>query len=206
MTTFSIPAFDQVVANEHPLHGTGPLVFWGTTAPDGDENPWKGAPLGSIYVRTAKTAGVDVDGHPLTYVKRVNNQTDYDWNALGGVGVLSEWITRAQFTDGGSTLGTYTMTGSIPIGAKAIGSTVTNLTGFTGDTSAVVTLSDGSDVDRYNTGTPSLFTTANAVDLGVASGTAIHVAAIQPIVRVTSAADFTNVAAGSMRVNIYYYL
>ena len=80
------------------------------------------------------------------------------------------------------------------------------LTGFSGDTSAVMTVGDGSDVDRYNTGTPDVFTTnASGADMGVVSGTAWHDAAATVTVTITSGADFTSVSAGTATIAIFYY-
>lgn len=133
-------------------------------------------------------------------------------NLEGGVaGVVvkkTQTVTRAQFTDGLAAVGTFTATGlNIPVGATVLASAITAITGFIGDTSATITIGDGSDVDRYNTGTPSVFTTAAAgIATGVASGTKYHAAAIDPVLTVTSAADFTNVSAGSVTVVMYYIL
>ena len=123
----------------------------------------------------------------------------------GSLVKVSEVVTRASFTDGGSTSGTRALTTDIPIGARIIGMHITALTGFTGDTSAVVIIGDGSDTDRYMTGTPSVFTTAaGGISLGIPSGIAYHDVAKTVTVTVTSAADFTNVSAGSMTVEYFY--
>lgn len=115
-------------------------------------------------------------------------------------------ITYSEFTDGGSTAGTKALNVSIPAGAVFARSLITDITGFAGDTSAAVTIGDGSDVDRYNTGTPSVFATAAAgCDLGAPSGTLWHTAAATPTVTVTSNADFTSVSAGSMIVTLFWY-
>ena len=121
-----------------------------------------------------------------------------------GFDFIEEYVTRGQFTDGGSTSGTYQMKSVLPIGAHVLATTYTQITGFTGDTSAVMTVGDGSDVDRYNTSTPSVFTTAGAVEAGVPSGVKGHAAAIYPTLTVTSNADFTNVTAGAVKVTIFY--
>jgi hypothetical protein len=85
--------------------------------------------------------------------------------------VLSETVAVSQFTDGGSTSGTYQMAGSLPAGAIVLGSKFGPITGFAGDTTATLVVGDGSDVDRYNTGTPSVFATAAVgIDCGVPSG------------------------------------
>ncbi len=118
-----------------------------------------------------------------------------------------ETITRSQFTDGGSTAGTKVLGVTIPAGATFLRTLITGVTGFAGDTSAVVTVGDGSDVDRYNTGTPSVFATAAAgADAGAPSGTLFHSADVaSPTVTVTSAADFTNVTTGSMVVTLFWF-
>ena len=116
-------------------------------------------------------------------------------------------ITRAQFTDGGSTSGTLDLSTTIPAGAVFVQSLITNLIGFTGDTSATMIIGvTGGDTDRYSTGTPSVFTTAAAgADLGVPSGTKWHTAAATPTVLIVSNADFTNVTAGSCDVGLLWY-
>src|SRR3990167_7071574 len=119
---------------------------------------------------------------------------------------FQQFVTRAQFTDGGATAGTFTLNHTIPAGARFAFALITSITGFIGDTSAVITIGDGTDVDRYNTGTPSVFTTAAAgVDMGAPSATAWHTAAIAPVITITSGADFTNVSAGSVLITLFYY-
>lgn len=116
-------------------------------------------------------------------------------------------ITRAQFTDGGSTSGTKDLNVSIPAGAVFQRSLVTGLTGFTGDSSATVIIGvTGGDTDRYSTGTPSVFTTATeGVDVGAPSGTLWHTAAATPTVLVTTGSDFTLCTAGAMTVTLFWY-
>lgn len=115
-------------------------------------------------------------------------------------------ITRAQFTDGGSTAGTKALGVSIPAGAVFERAMITDVTGFIGDTSAVVIIGDGSTTNRYNTGTPSVFATAAAgCDVGAPSGTLWHTAAATPTVTVTSNADFTNVSAGQLTITLFWY-
>lgn len=123
---------------------------------------------------------------------------------LGPFDYIEEEVARSQFTDGGSTSGTYQMKSAIPVGGHVLATTYTGIIGFTGDTSAVMTVGDGSDVDRYNTGTPSVYTTAGAVEAGVPSGVKGHATAIYPTLTVTSAADFTNVTAGAVKVTIFF--
>lgn len=127
---------------------------------------------------------------------------------VGLIGVLSESVVVTDFTDGGSTSGTLQLTGSVPAGAVILGSKVLVSAGFAGDTTAVLTIGDGSDVDRYNTGTPSVFATAaTGIETGVPSGSKLVTTANRPTLTITSSADFTSVktnAAGAMTVSIYY--
>lgn len=128
--------------------------------------------------------------------------------SVGVVGVLSETIPVASFTDGGAAVGTYQMVGSVPVGAVLLGSKVLVPGGFSGDTTAVMTIGDGSDVDRYNTSTINVFTTAPAgVESGVPSGLKLMATANRPTLTITGGSDFTSIvtaAAGIVTVNIYY--
>lgn len=128
--------------------------------------------------------------------------------ALTVVGVLTETVTVAQFTDGGSTSGTYQLAGSLPAGAIVLYSKIGPVTGFAGDTTAVLIIGDGSDTDRYMTGSPSVFTTAAVgVECGVPSGTKLLTSANRPTLTITGTADFTSIvtnAAGVVTVSIYY--
>lgn len=123
----------------------------------------------------------------------------------GSLVKLTETIAYTAMTDVTTTL-TYDITaGTIPVGAWYICSQCTALTGFAGDTSAVITIGDGTDADRYNTGTPDVFTTAaNGVALGAPSGVQSHDAAKTIKVTITTAADATSVSAGSITLEFYY--
>jgi hypothetical protein len=182
--------------------GHAPYLWFGDDALNGATAPWANAPVGSIYaLKTSETA------QPVHYGKRANNGRSDDWGALGGVGVFQQRFTFSEFTDGGSTVGTLALTGTIPAGALVHRSTLFNLTGFTGDTSATIQIGDGSDADRYSTGTPSVFTTAVQLDVGAVSGTAVHVTAVSTVtVTITSGSDWGAVVAGAATLRIYYFL
>lgn len=123
------------------------------------------------------------------------------------VRVLSETVTAASLTDGGAAIGTKTLAISVPVGAVLLGMRVVVTAGFAGDTSATLKVGDGSDDDRYMTGTPSIFATAaNGIAIGAPSGAPDILTANNPVVTVTSNADITAVLAGggSMVVSILY--
>lgn len=126
-----------------------------------------------------------------------------------GLRAYSQTISSTDFTDGGGTSGTKALNVSIPAGAVFVRTLITALTGFTGDTTAVVKVGDGTTTDRYSItsgSSASVFTTAAAgIDPGAASGTLFHSAAKTPTVTVTSGADFTSVVAGTMTVTMFWY-
>ena len=126
---------------------------------------------------------------------------------LNGIEIkkISATVGYAAFTDGGAAVGTYSLTEFIPAGALYLGTAVTAVTGFAGDTSAVMTIGDGSDVDRYNTGTINVFATAaGGIASGVPSGALFHAAQVTPKITITSGADWGSVNAGSVSIELYY--
>lgn len=183
----------------HKITGPAPTVWYGVNAIDGDAYPWVRAPLGSIYMR--KTGAVN-----LMFQKVKNDGADNDWVALQGTQVVAETVALADFTDGGAAVGTYTMSHTIPVGALFYRAVVVNVTGFAGDTSAVLTVGDGTDVDRYNATTVNVFADAVALDGGVPSGTLVHTAAKTPVLTVTAGSDWGAVTAGQMTVKLFYFL
>lgn len=130
----------------------------------------------------------------------------YNLKLNSPVGYIEEHVTRSQFTDGGTAAGTYQMQHTIPVGAHVVATTLTNLTGFIGNTSATITVGDGSDVDRYMTGTPSVFTSAAAVSLGAVSGTPGHATAVKPTITVTGASDFTAITSGKFDIRVIFVM
>lgn len=119
---------------------------------------------------------------------------------------IKQTFVKADFTDGTAAVGTVVMGAAIPLGAVVTRTLLTDVVAFSGDTSAVAILGDGTDTDRYNTGTPSLFATAASVDAGAVSGTAYHAAAITPTLTVTTGSDFTALpATASVTVTVFFY-
>ncbi len=115
-------------------------------------------------------------------------------------------VLFSQLTDGAGASGTLALSHTIPAGAVYLRTLITAITGWTGGASAVMILGDGTDTDRYNTGTPDLFTTAaQGVDAGAPSGTAWHTTAKTPVLTVTEAADFGLITAGAVTLTLFYY-
>lgn len=200
----TIPYLDQTVPNEHPLVGTGPTVMWGTIAPDGDASPFKDLPVSSLYIYKR------TNGQSSLYQKLSGNNRDDDWATQGGLQVARQRISVADFTDGGSTVGTLVLGFTIPAGALVVKTKLDDVVGFAGNTTAVMVVGDGTDPDRYNTSTLNVFANAVAIDGAAISGTAIHAAAIATVtVTVTTSTDFTackSNGSGRATVSIYYYI
>lgn len=160
---------------------------------------------GDLLARGAATWARLAKGTALQLLRMNSGATDPEWGqadnsilAKPRLRVIQETLTAASLTDGGAAVGTKNLTAAIPAGARFLFTTIHSIVGFAGDVSAVITLGDGVDADRYNTGTPNVFATAAAgVDMGAPSGTAFHDAAVANIVAtVTSNADITPVLAG----------
>lgn len=189
------PTFDGITGLRLPEMRAGIL------APNGDAQPWKDLPVGTLYWQ----ANDKNPEYGKWFVKRKKDERDDDWTLLG-MQCLTQRIAVGDFTDGGAAAGTLALTEKIPQGAWVQRAVLRSVTGFTGDTSAVMTVGDGTDVDRYNTGTPSVFTTANAIDLGAPSGTQIHTAEATVTVTITGNSDFGAISAGAATICIYYLL
>lgn len=192
-----------VNSNQFPpdtILGESPHILWGTSAPDGDLSPFAESPVGSLYAyRNDTTAAV------RWYQKMKDDQADNDWGALGGLQCITETVALADFTDGGAAVGTYDMQEQIPVGAWFLRGTLVDVTGFSGDTSAVLQVGDGSDVDRYNGSTSrDVFSTATAIDLLAPSGTLIHATAVTPKLTITSGSDWGAVAAGQLTIKLFF--
>jgi hypothetical protein len=119
---------------------------------------------------------------------------------------LTETVTRAASTDNTDTTGFKDFAGTIPLGSIILGWRTNTTTGWTGDTSAVMQIGVAGDLDRFTADvTSSVFAAgvdgSNALAADASDGIA---AAVTPRVTVTSAADFTNVAAGTTVVSIIY--
>jgi hypothetical protein len=180
---------------ESAIDGSAPTIWFGNEVPDGDAMPFTLAPVGSTYIQNETT--------PTHYVKTTDAGRDSDWSTA--MGVLAQRVVIGDFTDGGGVTGTLVLDGVIPVGALVTRVVVSDVTGFTGDTSAVLMVGDGTDDDRYNaSGDIDVFTTVAALDGGIPQGTQVHTTAKSVTLTVTSAANFTAVAAGAMTVKVFY--
>jgi hypothetical protein len=186
-----------------PLHVESFIEFSGASAP----GPAAGGNARLWFDRANNTFKLSVGGGAYSQVPQVGSLAVVPNAALAVPKVVAyqQTVGFAAFTGVGA-VGTLALATSIPAGAVFLRAMITALTGFTGDTSAVITIGDGTDVDRYNTGTPDVFATAAAgVDLGVPSGVLFHDAAKTPTVKVTSGAAFSSVVAGAVTISLFWY-
>lgn len=182
---------------EDGIAGPAPILWYGPNALDGTLYPFSVAPIGSIYLQT---------GAQLKVLQKVDDvERSSAWASLGGMGVIVERVTRAEFTDGGSAVGTLDLAQKIPAGAWVQRVLVTDVTGFAGNVSAVLDVGTATDDDRYNTASGiNVFADAVALDGGAPSGTQVHTSEVTVRLTLTSDSDFTSVSAGAATVKIFY--
>lgn len=172
-----------------------------------------GNAAGAAAALVAKTSGRILvgDGTTLALVALSGDATMASGGAITlavpKVSVLTEEVTAVGMTDVDATHGTKVLSGSIPKGAVILGTKVLISTAFAGDTTALFTIGDGSDVDRYMTGTPDAFGAApDGLEMGVPSGALLLTAANNPKIEITTTADATNMISGGgvAEVNVFY--
>lgn len=130
-------------------------------------------------------------------------------NAEGAAVVCAKSATFAfgDMTDGGGTSGTYSMDVNLPAGALVLGWQANTTTGFTGDTTAVISVGVAGDADAFSADTAESVLAAGRVgshSLAAAAGNSVGTDALDVLVTITGTADWGNVAAGSTTVTVYY--
>jgi hypothetical protein len=178
-------------------------LLTGDFAVDGDATVrlvnFADAVVGSTYWRQI------TDNHVQRCVKVKDGNLDSDW--VVAEGIICQRITKSMFTDV-TTTGTYAVNGTLPVGAYIEKANVDEVVAFSGDTSATIIISggvDGTDVDGYMTGTPSLFAVTGTAVVGVPSGVRTVTTAFAPTIVITSTADFTNVnTLAELTVTLFY--
>lgn len=156
-----------------------------------------------------------------TLIGQSNDETDItqrfslSWNRLalggdgGGLGCLNQTFAYDDFTDDGGASGHLDLDEQIPIGSDFPKMILHSITGFTGDTTAALTVGDsgGVDPDRYHSaGTLNVVASSAAgIACGEPSGTTKHSAAVTVRLVLTGAADFGNFSAGEATISICYW-
>lgn len=146
----------------------------------------------SVAGATVRVSGTEQDAaSPGVHVQKLTSQS----------------LAFGAFTDNENTTGYIDFTsGVLPAGAIVLGWKATVATGFTGDTSAAISVGIAGDLDAFSADTAMSVLAAATVGsaaLAAAAGASLAAAAT-PRVTVTSGSAFADVEAGSMVVDIYY--
>ena len=142
--------------------------------------------------------------------QNVAEQLELNYVGLG-IRKIAQLIKYSDFTDDGSNaVGDLIMNTQIPAGSFILGCKATVKTAFTGDTSAALIVGTSKDADDISgDSTLNVFTAArNLVAASFISSDAglIAVSSAQTIyIGVTSDSDFSDVSAGLMLVEVYYF-
>lgn len=125
----------------------------------------------------------------------------------GKIQAITERLLFSGFTDGGGTSGYKDLATQVPAGALILGWRAEVLTGFTGDTTAVIQVGTSADADRFSSVTTNSVLAAGTVGSQTKDGVLAFCSAATTVrVTVTGGADFTAVAAGEMNVTLQYIL
>ncbi len=132
-------------------------------------------------------------------------------NNIGvGVSKVAQVVVPGDFVDGGGADGTLNLKVPIPAGSFVFGSKVTVSAGFTGDTTAVLSIGTAGDANEYsgNTTHNVLAAATNLVKtafIGSDAGMVAEGSEIDVKLTLTGGADFGAIAAGKMLVEVFYF-
>lgn len=121
-----------------------------------------------------------------------------------GLRSVKQTISYDDFTDNEDTTGSLTMTDSLPEGAFVIGTKVTVTTGFTGDTTATMTVGKSDGADEFSDGTSINIYTADVLGDSAEDPLEFLAADTSVYLKVTGSADFSSISAGEMVVEVFY--
>jgi hypothetical protein len=225
-----VPAIPELF--DDGIYGMAPSMWYGGDAPNDVDIYFALVAVGSLYwernranttvehwVKVSNTGAAATDWVETAFLTDIGpfvEQDDIDASILAAVGsdpglhmhMLEETVAFDDFTDGGSDAGTFVLDAAIPANALFHRAVLVDITGFAGDTSAVLEIGDGTDEDRYNAAAGfDVFADADVLDGGAPQGVLIHDALMDTVtLTVTSATDFGDVSAGEVTVRLYYVL
>lgn len=123
----------------------------------------------------------------------------------GGTHVMKIAATLTDFTDGGSTSGTYAYTAEkLPAGA-IVQNSVIHIKRETGASTLTMEIGDGSDADRFNASSDPSLDTVGIVSGGAPQGTALCDAETSITLTVTEGSDFGDVTVLDFDVFLFYF-
>lgn len=117
---------------------------------------------------------------------------------------ISQTILYSDFTDNANTTGSFTMTPTLPEGAFGLATKVTVETGFTGDSSAIMTVGKTDGEDEFSDETSINIFTADVVGDSFEDPCEYLAADTTVYLKVTSGSLFANVSAGKIIVELFY--
>ncbi len=147
----------------------------------------------------------------MANIGNINEQLELSKVGMG-FRKVSQIVEYGDFTDDGSdTNGDLILNKQIPAGSFVIGTKVTVKTGFTGDTSAVISVGPSKDSDDWSgNSTLNVFAAArnlvaSAMNGAVGGLQAVSSSANSVYVTVTGGSDFSDITAGRMLVEVFYF-
>lgn len=120
--------------------------------------------------------------------------------------ITSQALKIADFTDNANTTGYIDFDYALPAGVIPIAWKAVATTGFTGDTSAVISVGISGDTDAFSADTAqSVFAAGTVGSSALAAAACDGIGdTVTPRVTVTGGSDFGGVTAGEMTVEIIY--
>ncbi len=144
-----------------------------------------------------------------TYVGKVKEYVTTDtavveFDTTRDLHCLSETLLFSAFTDGGSTSGYKDLATQLPANCLVLACEFNVVTGFTGDTTAVVKAGTSGSVAAFTADTAQSVLAAGLKGSAAPVATQYVGSATTVRVTVTGGADFTSVAAGEMDARVWY--
>jgi len=134
-----------------------------------------------------------------------NVNTHLELSPVGmGIRKISQNVAYGDLTDNGDATASLTMQGTIPVGAFVLGTKVYVKEGFSGDTTAVMTVGKSDGADEFTDGTSVNILAAGTVGESPEDPLEFIAAATSVYLKITGTADWGNVSAGKMLVEVFY--
>jgi len=138
----------------------------------------------------------------MASLNNINSQLERSPVGMG-IRKIAEIVNISDFTDGEGTSGHVDLDQKIPAGAFVIGSKVNVTEAFTGDTAAKLEIGISTDPDAFADGI-DVFTTGVKGEGNYEQAQQYRADETTVRLTVTGNSDFTDIAAGRLRVDIYY--
>lgn len=133
--------------------------------------------------------------------------TPYGMEVTEGIGLrsISRTLNASDFTDGGTTTGTYTWTSALPAGCFYIGCMADVTSALDDDTSAALVVGKTSGEDEFSDGTSVSLASVAKVGEEAEAPLEYLASATTVYLQITTATDFTLVYAGDGKFTLYLF-